>query len=77
MCFWYHTSAKWAATSASMMPGTIRMCRAYILGTITVPGNSPPNSAQCAQVPMTGTDSVMPESVARIPVPDSRSSGSE
>ena len=43
---------------------------------ISVPGNSPPNSSQCVQVPITGTDSVMPEAIRR-PVPESRSSGSE
>ena len=43
---------------------------------ISVPGNSPPNSGQCTQVPITGIASVMPDAMRR-PVPDSRSSGSE
>ncbi|COW59309.1 Uncharacterised protein [Mycobacterium tuberculosis] len=42
-----------------------------------VPGKSPPNSAQCSQVPITGIPSVIDESAARRPSPDSRSSGSE
>ena len=41
-----------------------------------MPGNSLPNSAHCVHVPITGTDSVMPDAM-RSPVPDSRSSGSE
>ncbi len=40
------------------------------------PGNSPPNSAAEAQVPMTGTDRMMADAM-RSPVPDSPSSGSE
>jgi hypothetical protein len=44
---------------------------------ISVPGNSEPNNAQCVQVPMTGRLSTIPDSVARMPVPESRSSGSE
>ena len=43
---------------------------------ISVPGNSPPNTAQCAHVPMIGTVSVMPDAMRR-PTPESRSSGSE
>ena len=41
------------------------------------PGKSPPNSAQCSQVPITGMPNVIEDSAARSPVPDSRSSGSE
>jgi hypothetical protein len=43
---------------------------------ISVPGNSPPNNAHCVQVPITGTDRVIPDAI-RSPVPESRSSGSE
>ncbi len=53
------------------------MCSAYIRGTIRSPGNSPLNNAQCTHVPITGIDNTMPDNVARIPVPESRSSGSE
>ena len=43
---------------------------------ISVPGNSPPNSAYAVQVPTTGMDSTIACAIRR-PVPDSRSSGSE
>ena len=43
---------------------------------ISVPGNSPPNSSQFAQVPITGIDMIRPD-VMRRPAPESRSSGSE
>jgi hypothetical protein len=43
---------------------------------ISVPGNSEPNTSQCAQVPRTGMACTMPDMI-RSPVPDSRSSGSE
>ena len=43
---------------------------------ISVPGNSEPNSAHDAQVPITGTDRAIASAI-RSPVPDSRSSGSE
>ncbi|SLJ83201.1 Uncharacterised protein [Mycobacteroides abscessus subsp. abscessus] len=39
------------------------------------PGNSPPNSSQCSQVPITGMLIVMPPNGDRRPVPESRSSG--
>ena len=42
-----------------------------------MPGKSPPNSAQCSQVPITGMPIVIDENAARRPVPESRSSGSE
>src|SRR5699024_4175577 len=78
VCFWYHTNPRCTAIRASMIPGTNRMCSVYSRGMNSpVPGYSPPNSAQCNQVPITGMDSTMPDSVARTPVPDSRSSGSE
>ncbi len=41
------------------------------------PGKSPPNIAQCIQVPITGRPRVIDDSAARMPVPESRSSGSE
>ena len=63
--------------SASMMPGSNRMCRAYSRGMMIWPGKSPPNSSQCSQVPITGMPSVIDENAARRPVPESRSSGSE
>ncbi len=53
------------------------MCSAYRRGMRISPGKSPSNSAQCIQVPITGRPSVIDESAARIPMPDSRSSGSE
>ncbi len=77
VCFWYQTSARCTATRPSMMPGITSTCSTYRRGMISVPGNSPPNSAQCSQVPSTGIESTMPDRVARIPVPESRSSGSE
>ena len=43
---------------------------------IVVPGNSPPNTTNDTQVPMTGIDSMIASAIRR-PVPDSRSSGSE
>ena len=55
--------------SARMMPGITRMCSAYSLGMMMSPGKSPPNSAQCIQVPMTGIPIVIPENAARRPVP--------
>ena len=72
--------------SARMIPGISRMCSAYSRGMMmpsrhsypTPPqGKSPPNSAQCNQVPITGMPSVIDENAARSPMPDSRSSGSE
>ena len=41
------------------------------------PGKSPPKIAQCIQVPISGMPSVIDDSAARMPVPESRSSGSE
>ncbi len=76
VCFWNHTRAMWAPMSASMMPGSSRMCSAYIRGMMISPGKSPPNSAQCSQVPITGMPRVIEENEARRPVPDSSSSGS-
>ena len=63
--------------SASMMPGKIRMWMEYRRGMRMSPGKSPPNSAQCSQVPISGMPSVIDDSAARMPVPESRSSGSE
>src|SRR5699024_6868226 len=78
VCFWYQTNPRCTAINASMIPGTSRMCSVYSRGMNSpLPGNSPPNSAQCNQVPITGIDSTIPDNVARTPVPDSRSSGSE
>ncbi len=77
VCFWNQTSARWTPMSARMIPGISRMCSAYRRGIRISPGKSPPNSAQCIQVPTIGMPIVMPDSAARIPVPESRSSGSE
>ncbi len=73
--------------SARMIPGISRMCSAYMRGSRTPSaehwypspphGKSPPNSAQCIQVPTTGIAMVIEDNAARRPMPDSRSSGSE
>ncbi|SID01996.1 Uncharacterised protein [Mycobacteroides abscessus subsp. abscessus] len=77
VCFWYQIRARWIPMSARMIAGISRMCMAYRRGIRMLPGKSPPNSAQCIQVPISGRPMVMPESAARIPVPESRSSGRE
>ena len=86
VCFWNHTIARWTPISARMIPGSSRMCSPYRRGMMmpvaqSYPappqGKSPPNSAQCNQVPITGMPSVIEDSAARSPMPDSRSSGSE
>ncbi len=41
------------------------------------PAKSPLNSAQCSQLPITGTLMVIDDSAILSPVPDSRSSGNE
>ncbi|TDZ89489.1 hypothetical protein CCUG62472_04933 [Mycobacteroides salmoniphilum] len=60
-----------------MIAGISRMCSAYMRGIQMLPGKSPPNSAQCIQVPTTGMPKVIDDIAARRPIPESRSSGSE
>ena len=77
VCFWNQTSARCMPIRPSMIPGNRRMCTAYSRGMMMSPGKSPPKIAQCIQVPISGMPSVIDDSAARMPVPESRSSGSE
>ena len=77
VCFWNQTSARCMPIRPSMIPGNSRMCTAYSRGMMMSPGKSPPKIAQCIQVPISGMPSVIDDSAARMPVPESRSSGSE
>ncbi len=43
VCFWWNMMNRWALMSASRMPGTSSTWRMYIRGTMSWPGNGPPN----------------------------------
>ncbi|SHX29708.1 Uncharacterised protein [Mycobacteroides abscessus subsp. abscessus] len=77
VCLPNHNKTRWTAMRPKMIAGMINTWSAYIRGMMVCPGKSPPNRAQCSQVPMTGMPRVIEDSAARRPIPESRSSGSE
>ena len=77
VCFWNHTSATCTAMTAVMIPGSRKTWTMYRRGMMMSPGYSPPKMANCSHVPITGIDMTIAETPVRMPVPESRSSGSE
>ena len=65
-----------AVISARIMPGISSTWMMYILGTIELPGNGPPNKKNARYVPTIGMPCSAPSKIRR-PAPDSWSSGSE
>ncbi len=43
VCFWWNMMNRWALMSASRMPGISSTWMMYIRGTMSCPGNGPPN----------------------------------
>ena len=76
VCFWRTSKKRCTLTSPMMTSGTIRQCKMKKRGMINVPGKLPPKIQKARYVPTNGTERMI-EYAMRMPVPETRSSGSE
>ena len=76
VCFWWNMMNRCADTRPRIRPGISSTWMMYSRGTMSFPGNCPPNRKNEMYVPTIGMPRITPSRI-RSPVPDSRSSGSE